>query len=211
MVPFVFTLLCQDRGQWVRLCQAKLLRRAVMAWGCETLLTASQKKTYPMLTAASGLTWWLWAHHTIPWCSGLWSKRQSLLGKSAVRTTAKPWVVCKTHLPEVQQVQQRSSGCIPYPVTPCPSLRQLGGLSAGEGDAGSLCSHSDRRLGAGWKSSPPSAWKHLLHLTSVFLPGLPDNGGEPLKFQEPLKCCIFCPLCSIIRYRLSFTAQLYVA
>jgi len=40
----------------------------------------------------------------------------SHLGEFTVRTTAKPRIVCKSYLPEIQQVQQCSSGCIPYHV-----------------------------------------------------------------------------------------------
>lgn len=54
-VPFVFILLCQGHGQRVGLCPAKSLRSAVMAWGCETLLPAKQRKSYPILTAAGVL------------------------------------------------------------------------------------------------------------------------------------------------------------
>lgn len=94
-----------------------------------------------VLPGGSGLTM------PSPGTQGCAKRPKAHLGGLAVRTTAKPRVVCKSHLPEIEQAQQCSSSCIPYPV---PRVLLLRGSSVGSAHGKGLqCPSALTGTGAG--------------------------------------------------------------
>lgn len=99
------------------------------------------------------------------------------LGEFAVGTTAKPQVSCKPRLPEIEQAQQCSSTCIPYPV---PRVLLLCGSSVGSAE-GRGCSIPllSQGWGAGrWVRDQLTFSLEVPALSHWWLvPGLADRGG----------------------------------
>lgn len=120
------------------------------------------------------------------------------LGEFAVRITAKPWVICKSHLPEIQQVTQCSLGCILCPVptfffvtAPWPQHRE---------GRRSVPVLSRWRNAGSWVMEQ----RTFSHEPSV----TPPRARWWWRYSMTIKCRIFCPVIGRI---LSFTAWLYVA